>query len=225
MHDLTSISPEFGKELYNLILDYRLANVLETGTYTGQGSTKCIVEALKVLNESQGLPVELNSIESNLENWLRADALYRDIDWVKLHLGLSVNKDVYPDKDSIGKYVMNMKIKYPHIHIDDVGEDGYWFEVTNCDREDILLELMKKDFKPQLILLDSCGVLGFKEFLRIATTVIRYTHTWFLALDDTEHIKHVETCDLLDTNSFYSARFKLHGAYSSKFGSRIYRIN
>ena len=41
-----NMNEKFGIELYNTILQYNLNNILEIGSWDGEGSTTCIVNAM-----------------------------------------------------------------------------------------------------------------------------------------------------------------------------------
>ena len=76
--------------------------------------------------------------------------------------------------------------------------------------------LAKLDFKPDLVILDSAGHMGLQEFKYLMD---RVEPGFYLALDDTNHVKHYQTCKSLET-----VDCELIFQTEQGFGSRIYYI-
>ena len=64
---------EFGKLLYEISMDPKILNIIEIGTWNGQGSTVCIMNA--ILNKSN---TKLYSIEANYDMFSLAQNFWKE---------------------------------------------------------------------------------------------------------------------------------------------------
>lgn len=80
------LNEEFGHTIYQTVLKYRLKNNLEIGSWDGEGSTRCFVEAMKLLAG----PKHLQCIEIVEEKYNVLKQRYADVDFVECFHGSSI---------------------------------------------------------------------------------------------------------------------------------------
>jgi len=188
---------EAGKEsklysnLRNLIFSVRPFTIIETGTYHGTGTTASICNALVAL---PNLKCSFYSIEVNplhyaisLENLKRQ----RLLNYVNVLHGVSVPRSVMPTVEEIRKFTDGTQ--FPSGVFADFPEDiraaGYYAEANfpNVPEDMLGLCLENCDYKPDIMLLDSAGHMGFVEFKYVLDKIKK---EMYFVLDDTSHIKH-----------------------------------
>ncbi len=179
-------STEFGKKIRKVILDYKPNYVIETGTRFGDGSTRCILEALNLLNRyCMFHTIEISKINykiarGNLKPWFDHEKIEFEI-----YGGCSLAKDLLPNQKEINNFVQkfteSLKVKRLKVRNFDVIENK--FEKYN------LLEFLMCEFGyPDMLLLDSEGYLGYQEF-RYVFDVMK-EQKFILLLDDIYSMKH-----------------------------------
>lgn len=73
-----TLDTEFGKRLRDLARDPRYKIFIESGTWDGEGSTKCIVEGLKSRSPEDASGAVLLSLEANKDLWMVARRYWQD---------------------------------------------------------------------------------------------------------------------------------------------------
>lgn len=177
------------RDIYSVIMDYRPYAILETGTYNGLGSTSAILHGLKDANVD---PFSLISIESNAENHRQAEKNLLGEQYkgtvVLMHANslptelmprmvYDVPDDVITDHADPMKYLKEVPV--------DVEDDGIYRAMALLDN------------RPDLVLLDSAGHLGFLEFEYVCKLA---ESSFVLILDDTLHRKHYDTLQFIKAN-------------------------
>lgn len=205
-------STHFNDALTQLIRDRNLKKIVETGTYHGTGTTRAIIEGQRFLPGR----CQFYSIEVNPENHRIAQRNTVGEN-VRCMLGLSVPSHMKPPAKAIEF------LDYPSDIVVDFKEDvrsASYFAEVNYNVKDNLLQycLEQMDFKPDLVLLDSAGHLGFLEFEYLLTLV---DAPFYLALDDTGHVKHFKTVQKILKDD----RFTLVFETPEKFGSSIFKVS
>jgi hypothetical protein len=170
----------------------------------GEGTTKAIADAM--LGDEM-----VYSIEVNPRYYEIARKKHKNTS-INFLLGLSVSRPLLPT-DFTWDVPPNIVID----HLDHNREILYKQEVSFNVPDNMLdFALSKMDYKPDLVILDSAGHMGlveFKELMKLAQA------PFFLALDDTNHIKHYQSVELLkamDVDLVFETE--------EGFGSRIYYI-
>lgn len=199
-----SAKAEFCFAITEIIKSYKLKNIVETGCYMGEGTTKAIADAM-IGDEI------VYSIEVNPRYYEIARKKHKNTT-INFLLGLSVSRPLLPT-DFTWDVPSNIVID----HLDHNREILYKQEVSFNVPDNMLdFALSKMDYQPDLVILDSAGHMGlveFKELMKLAQA------PFFLALDDTNHIKHYESVKLLEAMDV-----DLLFETEEGFGSRIYHI-
>jgi len=193
------------------ILSGQIDTVIESGTFLGLGSTSTIAQVFSDLNRRP----QFLTLEASWINWTKARKNLKKYQFVNPVWGKSVPRDeaiAFIQNDELLKNHKN----YSNIYIDGgddptafylreiSGEFGlsrfsfinkYYKKKEEKDRpeffqgENLLRKyLLKFKHKNPLILLDSCGGIGFLEFNIVIGTM--KDAPFYLILDDINHIKH-----------------------------------
>lgn len=199
-----SAKGEFCFAITELIKGRKLKKIIETGCYLGEGTTKAIADAL--------LGDEIvYSIEVNPKYYEVARKKHRNTN-INFVLGLSIPRPALP---------IDMTFDVPdHIIVDhlDHNRNELYKKEVNFRVRDMMLHyaLEKMQFQPDLVILDSAGHIGYIEFLEL----MKYAEApFYLALDDTKHIKHYQSVEWLEQYNFERIFVTDEG-----FGSAIYHI-
>lgn len=206
-----SAGREFTDAITYLVSKFQITKVIETGTLFGLGTTAAVLEgfALHGIN-----PVMFVSIEKDDFNY--TVAVKNNIGKpVKILKGLSIPKHLLPTLEEI-----HFK-DYPDTaivdHMDDVRAKRYFDETNGAKVDDLLSTAVAMcEYTPELIILDSAGHIGTIEFDYLLPKI---TEGCYIALDDTNHVKHIKTVERI----LGDARFTEMFSTDQKFGSRIFQ--
>ncbi len=202
--------------LLRLFRQLRPTKIVETGTFTGLGSTNIIASLIKSL----GLNTVFYSIEVNPELIREAGNNLRMLglsEQVQLINGLSIDRNSLPSIESIKKEIDNKK--FPDdifIDHDEVDRELAYFSETNFPTvSDNMLEkcLCLFGYHPDFVLLDSAGHLGRLEFKYLLER-LKGPGSIYIGLDDIFHIKHFENFCFAMRNS----AFRLVDITKERFG-------
>jgi len=211
----SEVAPTLADALGRLIRSRKLKHIIETGTYEGEGTTRAIATALKELNSSDA---KLISIEVNPKfvNLTRSNTQKRGLAaYAEVLQGLSLPRTLLPDEVTIERELQEILKEKSTLYVDhDVASRSrHYFGESNYESQDDLLRIAFERFegKPELILLDSAGHLGFAEFEYIIGLL---SAPCLVALDDTNHVKHYRSYKKMKQDS----RFKIIAQGDSSFG-------
>jgi hypothetical protein len=215
--DLTSIdfNSDFALSIKKLFTHIKPLKLIETGTYIGTGSTAIIASFLKntYANSAKFLSIEINPSHcTQAKDNLKELGLFN---FVTIMNGLSIRWDQVPTKKQIEEKFIK-KVWPEDVYIDhDKNQriDKYFSETnfTNLPDQQLLQGLRAFDFRPDFVLLDSGGHIGFIEF----QTLLAYlTGPCYVVLDDIYHVKHWEGLNYI----FNDKRFLIHTLSKEKFG-------
>lgn len=207
---------QFNHRLTELVLEHSFKRVIETGTYHGTGTTLAILEGLTE-------PFDFFSIEVNPENYKIALANLKG-SGVRLMNGLSVGRLELP---------VNISDDFPEFVIVDHQPKNrlqlYLKEVNYRVKDNHLdLAMSHFDYRPELVLLDSAGHMGYIEFLYL---IKRLKGDCYIALDDTDHVKHYNSMEYVKAHPqqfeiIWQVRSQyIDTIYGEKFGSAIIKYN
>ena len=207
--DGVTTSNAMNEDLKELILKIRPCKIIETGTHVGTGSTKAILDALKGRTDYKLITIEANPeycerAKGNLDFYLRQG-------FVELINGIT-----------LPQYVLNSAIDNDlprEVITDHVDSNEYLKEIDfNVPMDQLYFALEEFNFQPDLVLLDSAGHLGTKEFHYLMSLV---DGTFYLILDDTLHRKHYKTMKAIRNDE----RFTILKESTEKFGYAIMRYD
>ncbi len=206
---------EFAKAINELFQKIKPQKIIETGTHLGTGTTTIIANSLKALGLTDTI---FHTIEVNPDYCSHAFDYFVDSGLIKqiyLNSGLSVPRSILPTLEEIKNTTVD-NIEYQGIYIDHYEQeraDLYYKETDFKDTPDDLLGkcLKEYDYKPDFVLLDSAGHMGFIEFQYLINQI---ESECYIALDDVYHIKHHKSFLSIQSDS----RFELIVSSKEKFG-------
>lgn len=202
-----SAGDSFMRWITTIIREHECKKIVETGSYMGTGTTRAIREALTG-------DEEVYSIEVNPEHYAQAKK-NNEGTIIKFLNGLSIPKPKLP---------IDTTFNVPdHVIVDHYPENrnALYQKEVRFDVTDALLKKVLKEWnnRPDFVILDSAGHLGLIEFKYLMSMA---KGTFFLALDDTDHVKHYESMQLIKADS---ERFTVLFETSEKFGSAIIKVS
>ena len=207
---------QFESELRTIFDTLRPSTIIETGTYLGQGTSSIIWRALRDF----GISSDFTTIEVNPEHHKRAKAYFIAQGMkIRAELGISVPRNLLPDKGEItDKFIANREYEGIYYdHHEAVRAELYFSETDFNVNDDLLYMTMQRyAFKPEFVLLDSAGHMGFIEF-QYFMSLIQGDCT--LMLDDIHHCKHYKTLQTIKQDP----RFEIIVESREKFGFCIAR--
>lgn len=201
----------FMDALTELVRSKKMTRIIETGTYLGTGTTQAVWKGI----QGHGKPSVFVSIECDPANYAQAkkNNKGRNIEFL---LGKSIPNELLPKKDQIKFEGYDDSIIVDHLESNRAklyhAETAHKVPDRMLDKALTLTEPI-----PNLVILDSAGHIGLIEFNYLMTKI---KGSFYLALDDTNHVKHADTVKLIEKDD----RFTLTFATEEKFGSRIYQV-
>jgi ADP-heptose:LPS heptosyltransferase/predicted O-methyltransferase YrrM len=206
---------DFSRAIDTVFAAHRPRRIIETGTYHGTGTTRTIAAALAKLglHDAQFYTIEVNP--ANYRQAIASLTRNRLLRHVRPMLGLSVPRALLPSLAEIEKTaiedIANLDIFVDHEVTDRVR--NYHAETNFQDLPDDLLGACLDEFdnKPDFVLLDSGGHMGFAEF---AYLLDRLDGPCLVALDDVHHIKHYKSLQWIKKDP----RFRIIRESNEKFG-------
>ncbi|HOK65214.1 MAG TPA: glycosyltransferase [Anaerohalosphaeraceae bacterium] len=208
----------FAEAIARVFLERRPRKIIETGTYLGRGTTTILAEAMR----RSGIEGTFFTIEVNPNYYAQAKAYLESRGYpVKPLCGLSIPRRLLPARDQIQAYVSqtaggeSIFVDHP----EPVRAERYYQETDFPDVPDDLLGqcLEAFDGRPDFVLLDSAGHLGWIEFQYLLE---RLKGPCILALDDIYHVKHYRSFQQMQNDK----RFEILAASKEKFGFCIARF-
>lgn len=192
----------------DVLMQEKVSHIIETGTYQGLGSTKFISESF----HENSFPKVFVTIEANWMSWRKAKNNLRRFPFVKALWGKTVAMDKALSFLQNDKALRNHN-EYPDIFIDNINDPLQFYHnevlgelggknvnpMSTLQRTfdnvfyysgDDLLEKYLHEYQHlnPMVILDSCGGIGFLEFSILQNVML--TQTYLVLLDDISHIKH-----------------------------------
>jgi hypothetical protein len=213
--NLTGVATEsqFARCVSHLFAQTRPKRIIETGTYHGTGTTAIIASALRDAAIDDAI---FFSIEVNPHNFRKALAnLAKQNLVVSVLNGLSVPRRLLPSIEEIEQhYVREVETDGIFVDHDEAQRAMLYHKETDYpDAPDDLLGRCLKEFdhRPDFLLLDSGGHMGYVEFRYVLPLI---HGPCYIALDDIYHVKHHRNFRELQQDS----RFELVAVSEEKFG-------
>ena len=162
MHAEITLHDALGVTLYRTVLDKKLNKILELGSWSGEGSTRCFVEAMMQLDSAYK---RLDCVEVFPDKFAHLTKLYENVPFVHCHNKSSISFEelVYKDFDDVWNSPYNNIPK----HIHSKGTVKSWYDVD--------VAAIKKAESMQLstlgeydgVFIDGSEFTGYSEFLLI----------------------------------------------------------
>jgi hypothetical protein len=200
MNTEINLNEPFGYDIYQTIVKYELKNNLEIGSWDGEGSTFCFVEAMKQLSGQRSLIC----IEIDVQKFNILKSRYQNIDYINPINASSINYDemIYKNFDDVWTSPYN-KIK--NIYSKEVVKT--WF-----DRDIQQLKQTKESAISSLkihqldsVLIDGSEFTGYSEYflLKDKTKVffLDDVHKAFKCYQIYDELKNDPKWTLLSENS------------------------
>jgi hypothetical protein len=174
MKNEININEEFGNSIYEIVKNNKLKNNLEIGSWDGEGSTFCFVEAMKQF-EGQKF---LGCIEIDKEKISILDQRYKEFDFVCPIYGSSINYEemIYKDFEKIWNSPFN-RIK-KEIYDKELVKSWFDRDIETLKNVKIGAISKFKDHYWDSVLIDGGEFTGYSEFNLLKN------RTKFLFLDD-----------------------------------------
>ncbi|HUI10191.1 MAG TPA: glycosyltransferase [Bacteroidota bacterium] len=221
--DITAVRTDsaFARAVRSVFSGHRPSKLVETGTFIGKGTTTVIASALRDLGiaDARFYSIEVNpGLHAIARKNLEASGLSP---FVQLLNGLSVPRRLLPGRDDIeDRTVRNVGVEPVYVDHDPSDRvERYFAETDFPDVPDDLLGRVMSIFggKPDFVLLDSGGHMGFIEFTYLLSLI---RGECFIALDDIFHVKHQRSFRQMSSDS----RFEIITSVREKAGFCIARF-
>lgn len=178
---------EFRSVIADLLEKNQIDEIIETGAYQGDGSTKVFAETGRYVF----------SIEANYNNWLAASSNLEQYPNVCMIHGLSLKRE------DLIKQLLNEPFEMIGTNYDsDYPKTFYMKEICQQVVVEEALDLFVNNDRKQLVFLDSSGGVGHLEFKRLMSYGKDVLKNKVIVLDDINHIKHIRSVDFLRRNGF-----------------------
>jgi hypothetical protein len=178
MKNEINLNEEFGHEIYQTVIKYNLKNNLEIGSWDGEGSTECFVEAMKNLTGDKFL----GCVEIDKDKILKLDQKYKNINFVNpiYASSISYKELLYKDFEDVWNSPYN-KIR-KDIYSKELVKN--WFDkdinILKNVKKSVLSDLFTKK-KWDSVLIDGGEFTGYSEYQLLKEK------TKIFFLDDVHH--------------------------------------
>jgi len=201
---------EFSVAVHKLVSLKTPRKIIETGTHLGTGTTKIILSSLKAagVTDAKFITMEVNP---GCYFTAKANNVGENVD---CRHGLSLPLSSMPTREHLRQVFANGT--FDGIWLDNdphLCADGYFGETNHLAEDDLLGKALTEfDNKPDMILLDSAGHLGYIEFLYC---IDRIKAPCLIVLDDTQHCKHYRSLQYMKE---HFEKFEIIVESDEKFG-------
>jgi hypothetical protein len=183
-YDINLNSKEFELVINDLVLDFDIDEVVETGTFNGLGSTSVFAKTGKYV-----FTIECN--KTNFETATRNLEQYQNV--CVIH-GLSLQRDI------LIKHLIHQDFDIDTTYDSDYPKSFYMREINQKVVLENALDVLANNDRKQLVFLDSAGGVGYAEFLEFMNYEGKCNK--ILVLDDIDHIKHKRSVEYLEIRGY-----------------------
>lgn len=177
---------EFKNAVNDIISQNKIDEIIETGTFQGDGSTKIFAETGKYVF----------TVECNYHNWATAvNNLQNNPNVCVIH-GLSMNRE------ELIKGLLNEKFDLDTTYDSNYPKTFYMREISQHVVVENALDVFVDNDRHQLVFLDSAGGVGHLEFKKVMSYNKEFLKNKVLMLDDISHIKHIRSVEFLKFTGF-----------------------
>jgi hypothetical protein len=161
MHAEITLQDVVGNSIYNTVVNKQLRKNLELGSWSGEGSTNCFVQAMQVL----GGDLHIDCVEIIPEKFLHLQKMYEHLDFVHCHNKSSISYDelLYKDFEDVWNSPYNKIPK--HVHPKELVKSWYDRDVE-CIKEADSMNLGALSSYDS-VFLDGSEFTGYSEFVLI----------------------------------------------------------
>jgi hypothetical protein len=158
MNTEINLNEEFGYRIFETVVKYNLRHNLEIGSWDGEGSTICFVEAMKMLSGDK----KLSCIEIEPDRCNILKRRFQDLDFVETFNGSSIsyNDLLYKNFDDIWNSEFNKIEK--HKYSKELVESWFARDCTGMKEEPVFLNKDSPAFDG--VLIDGSEFTGYSEF-------------------------------------------------------------
>jgi hypothetical protein len=177
---------EFKNTIDTILSQSKIDEIIETGTYHGDGSTKIFANTDKYVF----------TIECNYQNWIiSSNNLINNPNVCVIH-GLSLNRE------ELIKGLLNENFDINTTYDSNYPKTFYMREISQQVTVENALDIFVDNNRYQLVFLDSAGGIGYLEFKKFMSYNKSYLKNKVLILDDISHIKHIRSVEFLKLTGF-----------------------
>jgi hypothetical protein len=209
---MVTAQTQFANCVFELFQQLRPTKIIETGTFTGAGTTAIIAGALRQfqIQNAEFFTIEVNPAYHAVaqQNIARYGVPIQSL------LGLSVPRSLLPSSEQIRKDVVETQVDNVYVDHEAAQRVQLYEGETNFPEvpDDLLGKCLKHfDYQPHFMLLDSAGHLGHVEFNYV---IAQLKARCYFALDDTNHVKHFQSVQRMKGDK----RFRILAESLEKFG-------
>lgn len=179
-YDINLNSKEFELVINDLVLDFDIDEIVETGTFNGLGSTSVFAKTGKYVFTIECNKNNFETATKNLEQYQNVCVIH----------GLSLQREI------LIKHLMHQEFDIDTTYDSDYPKSFYMREINQQVVLENALDVLANNDRKQLVFLDSAGGVGYAEFLEFMT--YEGKHNKILVLDDIDHIKHKRSVEYLE---------------------------
>jgi hypothetical protein len=177
---------EFKNTVNEIIDKNKIDEIIETGTFQGDGSTKIFAETNKYVF----------TIECNYFNWVNSVNNLQNYPNVCAVHGLSM------DRNELIKGLLNEDFDIDTTYDSVYPKTFYMKEISQQVVVENALDVFVNNDRNQLVFLDSAGGVGQLEFKKVMSYDKNFLKNKVLMLDDISHIKHIRSVQFLQEKKF-----------------------
>ena len=175
MHAEIFLQDALGAIIYGTVLNKKLRRNLEIGSWSGEGSTRCFVEAMKQLDGDK----HLDCVEIIPDKYEQLKQLYADVDFVHAHKKSSISYEemLYKDFEDVWNSPFNNIPK--HVHSKELVKSWYDRDMLDIQAAESMILSSREPYDS--VFIDGGEFTGYSEFALIKDK------TRVLFLDDVHH--------------------------------------
>ncbi len=183
-YDINLNSKEFELVVNDLVLDFDIDEVVETGTFNGLGSTSVFAKTGKYVFTIECNKNNFETATKNLEQYQNVCVIH----------GLSLQREI------LIKHLIHQEFDIDTTYDSDYPKSFYMREINQQVVLENALDVLANNDRRQLVFLDSAGGVGYAEFLEFMN--YEGKHNKILVLDDIDHIKHKRSVEYLEIRGY-----------------------
>jgi len=165
---------------FKAVINELVANcdeIVETGTFQGNGSTKIFAETGKYVFTMECNAINHQIAKQNLQQYQNVAPFH----------ALSL------PRETLIRFLLNESFNLKTNYDSEYPKTFYMREIGESVLFENGLDLFCNNERKQLIFLDSAGGVGYAEFVQVMSYDEAFLRNKILVLDDIQHIKHIRS--------------------------------